>query len=181
MHATAKRLITGEEFFLMPESRWCELVYGELVPMPPVGEGHGDYAGNVGLELKLFARQHGAGRVMLETGYYLARDPDLIRAPDVSFVRRERLEGPPGATYREGAPDLAVEVLSPGDTALEINEKINEYLDFGTEEVWIVDPRQKQVQVHRPGGARTLRGDDVLEGQGPLAGFSVPVSRFFID
>lgn len=181
MHATARKLITAEEFFLMPESRWCELVYGELVPMAPVGEIHGDFASNINLELKLFARAHNAGRVMVEVGYHLQRDPDLVRAPDVSFVRRERLEGPAGAGYREGPPDLAVEVLSPGDTATEINEKINEYLDFGTTEVWIVDPRQKQVQVHRKGGAVTLRGDDVLEGQGPLAGFSVPVSRFFID
>jgi|JI10StandDraft_1071094.scaffolds.fasta_scaffold536698_2 Uma2 family endonuclease len=181
MHATARKLITAEEFFLMPESRWCELVYGELVPMAPVGESHGFRAGRVYLALELFCERTSAGRVLIETGYRLSLDPDLVRAPDVSFIRRDRIQGPPADGYREGPPDLAVEVLSPGDTATEINEKINEYLDFGTTEVWIVDPRQKQVQVHRKGGAVTLRGDDVLEGQGPLAGFSVPVSRFFID
>lgn len=181
MQATARQLITGEEFFLMPESQHSELIYGEIVPMAPVGELHGDRAGNVYLALKMFCQATQAGRVLIETGYYLARDPDLVRAPDVSFIRRERLTAPPVQGYRDGPPDLAVEVLAPGDTATQVSEKITEYFDAGTAEIWIVDPYLKQVHVHRPEGAHTLRGTDILEGQGALAGFSLPLSRLFED
>src|SRR5205807_2246623 len=103
--------------------------------------------------LRSYVKAHKLGRVFAgEPGFVLTTDPDTVRAPDVAFIGRERLAetGVPTGYFR-GVPDLAVEVISPNDRYTRVAEKIAEWLDYGTRLVFVVDPRRKSVDVHRPG------------------------------
>lgn len=133
-----------------------------------------------------FVLEHRLGRVCLaETGFVLARDPDTVRAPDVAFVSMERLEaevrrGP----YFEGAPDLAVEVLSPGNASAGVAAKIRDYLTAGAKAVWVVDPSSRTLTVHRPGPAsgrppEILSETDTVDGGSAVPGFRLPVREIF--
>lgn len=161
-----------------------ELVRGELVPVTPAGREHGVLTGYLALELALFAREHGLGRVYTDgVGYTLFVDPDTVRGPDVSFVSRDReatLKSVRG--FIPGAPDLAVEVRSPDNTLAELSVKAAEYLEAGARLVWIVDPPTRQVQVLRPGQPlAVLAQDEALDGGDVLPGFSLPISRLFAE
>ena len=164
------------------EEGLCELVAGGVVREPPPGEEHGWIAGNVFGPLWWFVREHRLGRVYsTEAGFVLARDPDTVRAPDVAFVSKERLEtevrlGP----YFEGAPDLAVEVLSPGNRQAELRAKIRELLSAGSGAVWVIDPPSRTLTVHRPDHLpETLTGADIVDGGSLLPGFRLPVREIF--
>ena len=114
-----------------------------------------------------------------ETGFQIATDPDTVRAPDVAFVRRERIPstGLPKAFW-PGAPDLAVEVVSPGDTVEEVDEKVADWLDAGTEAVWMVKPKtQDRHGVQRPSVLAVLTADDEIDGGELLPGFRCRVCR----
>ena len=159
-----------------------ELVGGGLVVMAPAGGRHGQVAHTLALFIGVHVRNRSLGRVFAaETGFVLRRDPDTVRAPDVAFVARGRLgveETPAG--FLELAPDLAVEVVSPGDSTAAIRDKVRDWLDAGTRLVWVVRPRTRSVDVHRPGRpAETLRDGDVLEGGSVLGDFAVPVRDLF--
>jgi Uma2 family endonuclease len=109
------------------------------------------------------------------------RGPDLVRAPDVGLVRRSRIPpgGPPDGFWPL-APDLAVEVLSPGDSASNVHRKVREYLRHGTRLVWIVDPANRTVTVHRRRqSARVLEAGEVLSGERVVPGFRCPVAAIF--
>jgi Uma2 family endonuclease len=130
----------------------------------------------------MYVRAQKLGRVYTnETGFVLMSDPDTVRAPDVAFLRRERLtEGRSPRGYIRGAPDLAVEVISPSDRYTEVAEKIAEWLEHGVRMVVVVDPRRKTVDVHRPGQpTRTLGMNDVLDGEDVVPGWSLAVRDLF--
>ena len=106
------------------------------------------------------------------------RNPDTVRAADISFVKQSRT---PESGFMDFAPDLAVEVVSPFETAEEIQDKTIDYLTAGTSQVWVIYPRRRQVVVHTPDGlARTLKEDDSLEAPDLLPGFTCKVSELFI-
>ena len=129
------------------------------------------------------AYENGLGHVFgAETGFLLARNPDTVRAPDAAFISYERL--PADADIRrfpEVAPDLAVEVASPNDSAREIREKAEAWLEAGASEVWVMFPQHRTVAVHRTWrGATGYRRDRRTEGwSGVFPGFQVPVARLF--
>jgi len=180
--ATRSAPLTVEDLpWLEPEEGRAELVAGTLVREPPPGEGHGGIAAQVAALLLPFVREHGLGWVFVETGYVLASDPDTVRGPDVSFVSARRLataarRGP----YRVGGPDLAVEVVSPGDRGRDVSHKVAEYLAAGTAAVWVVDPRHQAVTVHLPGHRPTTLGrDETLRGEPYLPGLRLPVADLF--
>ena len=120
----ATRHMTADELFRMPDDDFhYELVRGELKKMSPAGELHGDISLEIAMSLRLYARERKLGKVYgSNVGFILFRDPDTVREPDASFVRAERVVRTP--KYFPGAPDLAVEVLSPDDTRPEVLEKI---------------------------------------------------------
>lgn len=165
-----------------PDERWVsELVRGVLVREPRPKDPHGHVQVLVAYALHGWARSVG-GRVTTESGYILSDDPPTPRGPDVAVVLEPRSsEGQPGGWVR-GAPDVAVEVLSPSDTSGAMQEKTLDYLNAGAKRVWIVDPMARTVTVFRPdGSARVLREHEVLEGEDVLVGFSVPLSELFDD
>jgi Uma2 family endonuclease len=179
----APRRMTAEELFDLPDDGMRhELVEGELRTMPPAGFEHGDVAAELLFHVKAFVDAGKLGVVLAaETGFVLRRGPDTVRAPDVAFVRTERV--PPREQRRkfaELAPDLVAEVTSPSDRVSEVNRKVAQWLDAGVRFVWVVDPESGVVVAHQPGGvAHLLRGDDVLDGGEVLPGFTLPLPDLF--
>ena len=179
--AAPARLLTAEEFCELKEPAHggkMELIRGEVVIHMPVGGPHGSIALDIGGELRTFVAAHGLGRAGVEVGFRLARNPDVVRAPDVHFVRAEGLADrrslPPG--FFPGPPDLAVEIVSPEDTDREVAEKLGQYLRADTLRVWIVRPEARTLTVHRPdGSARVYGAGDILTSDD--AGFAVPGFR----
>ncbi len=159
-----------------------ELVEGELRTMSPAGGPHGYITVELTEPLARFVREHDLGVVFgAETGFRIARDPDTVRAPDIAFVRRDRIPAtgiPEG--FWPGAPDLAVEVVSPSDTADEIDEKVHQWLTSGTRLVWVVKPRRKTITVYRtPTTPVVLTDTDTLDGEDVVPGFHLRVGDLF--
>lgn len=159
-----------------------ELVAGELRVMSPAGWRHGAIVGNLQTILGAFIRQKRLGKVFgAETGFQLKTDPDTVRAPNFAFITNRRIpKKPPKNSYWPGAPDLAVEVLSPSDRTGEVDEKITEWLTSGAQTVWIVDPKLKIVTIHHVGRAAQVRSvGELLEGDPVVPGFSCAVNELF--
>lgn len=181
--ARTTQLMTAEELFRMPDNGFrYELVRGELRRMSPAGPRHGRVVINITTPLDQHVRAHGLGTVYAaETGFQLAADPDLVRAPDVAFVRRERVEAVGDVeSYWPGAPDLAVEVISPHDTYTEVEEKVCDWLEAGAHMVIVVNPRRRLVTVYRSlANVVVLTEHDTLEGGDVVPGWTLPVSVVF--
>lgn len=181
--STVVQPMTADELLMMPKDGFrYELVKGELKKMSPAGFDHGVVGMSLGMLLAQYVKANNLGVVCLaETGFKLASDPDTVLAPDVSFVRRERIpqSGRPKAFY-PGAPDLAVEVVSPGDTKKEVAGKVEDWLAAGASAVWIVNPKRRTVTVYRQQGETITLGEtDELDGQDVVPGFRCNVSEIF--
>jgi Uma2 family endonuclease len=174
--------ITADELLRLniPNKR-TELVRGELVVREPAGSQHGYIAMRIGAALFAFVDSHRLGRVYAaETGFVLRRDPDTVRAPDAAFVSSARLPAATARGYLDGAPDLAVEVLSPGDRPGEVLNKVGEWLDAGALLVWVIAPEQRRARVYRADGIESqLLDTDVLEGESVLPGFRQSIAALF--
>jgi Uma2 family endonuclease len=173
-------LLTAEEFFALAPDVPCELVRGEVIYLSPAGSLHGNIAIQLGSFLVGIIRDRDLGKgFAAETGFILSRDPDTVRAPDFAFVSKERLPGgrlPDG--FFPGPPDLAVEVVSPSDSWVDVEEKLSEYLAAGTREVWVVNPKLESIQVCTPRSRIVLRRDEILTSD-LFPGFHLPLSELF--
>lgn len=162
------RAFTADELLRLPDDGWrYELVQGELKKMSPAGADHGSIAFQIALHMGNYVKAHGLGTLYSsDTGFLLTRDPDTVLAPDVAFVRAERVVAT--TAFFPGAPDLAVEVVSPSDRYSEVAVKTRQYLRAGTRAVVVVDPGSRVVEVHRTSGSTdvtdTLTLDDILPG-----------------
>lgn len=184
MSTTTTRQVTADELLLMPkdEVRY-ELVRGELRTMAPAGFEHGVVIAKLTWRFAQHVETNNLGVVRgAETGFKIATNPDTVRAPDIAFVRRERIpENGITKKFWPGAPDLAVEVVSPGDTIEEVDEKVEDWLKAGALAVWIVSPKGRSVTVYRSlTDIKTLSRNDVLEGQEVVPGFSCKVAEIFV-
>jgi Uma2 family endonuclease len=150
--------------------------------MAPTGGKHGKVTARLGRLLDEYVEAHDLGIVCgAETGFILQRTPDVVRAPDVSFVAKDRIPatGEP-ETYWPFAPDLAVEVVSPSDRFDEIQAKVGAYFSAGTRLVWVVHPGSRTVFVYRSlHQVHALGETDELSGENVLPGFTCRVSRCF--
>jgi Uma2 family endonuclease len=176
--------MTAEELLLLPDdgSRY-ELIKGELKRMPPTGDEHGGVTMELAATLYRHVKLNNLGRVYAaETGFKLESDPDTVRAPDIAFVSIERIQAAGRIQgYRNGAPDLAVEVTSPSNTKREMAEKAKEYFAAGARLVWIVNPKLKSVTVYRSlNDIIMLTEKDTLEGDEVVPGFQIPVAEIFV-
>jgi Uma2 family endonuclease len=178
----ATKLLTAEELEHLPDDGYrYELVRGELVRMPPPGWEHLRISGLLVYYLNAFVIPGKLGVVGGEGGFVLERKPDTVRAPDVVFVRADRVpKGEARWHYVESGPDLAVEVRSPTDSMRAMRAKADEYLAAGTRLVWIFDPRSQTVVAKTPDGKESTLGiDDTLDGGEVLPGFELPLSAIF--
>ena len=180
-------IMTAEEFFDSPYAESCELVRGKVVPkggkfelIMPTGAKHGAVTDELETRLSNFVRENKLGKVFAaETGFVLTQG--TVRGIDISFVGKEKIAefGIPD-TFFPVAPDLAVEVISPGNTSDEIQSKIEQYLSAGTKLIWIVYPKQKMIHVHRQSNLiKVLRELDELDGEDILPNFRCKLSEIF--
>lgn len=185
MTTSAKqRITTAEELFAMPDDGYrYELVRGELRKMSPTGSEHSWIESDIDVSLSPYVKANNLGKVFVgEPGFILEREPDHVRAPDVAFVRRERIEAIGRQTgYWPEAPDLAIEVISPNDRYSEVNEKVADWLAAGTRMVVVANPRNRTVNVHTPDGVIKLKLGDTLDGGDVVPGWRMPVADIFAD
>jgi len=168
------QLMTAEELLYtsVPNKR-TELVRGRLIVHEPPGGRHGYVAANLAFRLSQHVDLTGAGAVFVgDVGFTLQRDPDTVRGPDVAFVRKDRLPQPVPTSYLEFAPDLVVEVQSPNDRPGEVLAKVGDWLDAGTQLVWVIDPERRLARVYRADGTEDIVEEtDQLPGEDVLPGF----------
>jgi Uma2 family endonuclease len=173
--ATEPKLMTAEELLALPDDGLRhELIDGVITTMVPPGAEHGGLESTVTGHLFVHLTRQPSGRLVAgETGFRLRRDPDLVRGADVAFIRAERVPaGGLPAGYFEGAPDLAIEIVSPNDGAAEVEEKVQQWLDGGASAVWVIYPTGSRLRAHRPDRtARTYHADDEVDGGDVLPGF----------
>ena len=176
--------VTADELLALPTGigKRYELLAGELRVMSPSGWRHGQVVDNVQWCLGSFIRSKRLGRGFgAETGFLLSRNPDTVRAPDFAFIANANLPAvDPQEAFWPGAPDLAVEVLSPGDRTGEVDEKIAAWLAAGCAAVWVIDPNLETVAIFRSRtDVRALAAGEVLDGEAVVPGFSCPVDELF--
>jgi Uma2 family endonuclease len=175
--------MTADELFRMPDDNMRhELVRGKLTTMPPAGWEHGMVSVKFGSLLLQHVEANKLGYVCgAETGFKIFSKPDTVRAPDAAFIAAGRFPpGPMPRNYPAMAPDLVVEVMSPGDTAREVREKVQDWLEAGARLVWTASLRARSVTEYRPGAEpRVLEGDDLLDGGDVVPGFTCGVRDLF--
>jgi Uma2 family endonuclease len=185
-------LMTAEQLLTYHAPDKCvELVRGRLVLKEPPGWQHGEVMARMSVVLSNHLLQEQAahalpaprGRVACgDPGFTLFRAPDTVRAPDVAYVARDRLARPTPRGFPELAPDLAVEIRSPGDRTGEVLAKVADWLNAGSLLVWVIDPGRRIATVYRADGSmRMLEPDDALEGEDVLPGFSCPLRALITD
>jgi len=150
--------------------------------LPPPKFGHSSVAANIYDLLAPFAKKRGLGRALMEAGYKLSNNPPSWIQPDVSFLRRGRVESTNPTSYSMGAPDLAIEIVSPSESAKDLERKTEALLNAGARAVWVVYPDTQHVHVHTPDGTSSLRkAGQTLTIPELLPGFELPVSAIFED
>ena len=172
---------TIEDLAALPDDgNLYDVVEGELRRKAPPGWDHGDVLLALGGELRRFVMAHKLGRVSGgDPGHILARDPDTMVGPDIAFIRSDRLPADRRG-WLDLAPDLAVEVISPGDSFSDVMDKADRFLAVGSRLIWLIDPLRKRVLVragNRPLVELTER--DTLDGADVVPGFEVTVADLF--
>ena len=179
---STKTLVTADDLWkIVADGSRYELSRGELVPMTPVGMQHSAIVGRFGEFLSRYVRENRLGIVGMEGGFKLELDPDTLRAPDIHFVSKVRIEKE-GITpkFADFPPDLAVEVLSPEDTVSEVQKKVEEYLAGGVRLIWIVEPATKTVTAYRSHqDVKVFTADQELAGGDVISGFQIKVAEIF--
>ncbi len=181
--ATTTNLMTWEAFERLPDGDGYhrELIEGELQILPPPKSGHSKVAKRI-FKALLTAEAAGGGQALVEAGYKLSENPASWVEPDVSFLRNDRLESTQYDDYFLGAPELAVEIVSPSESAADLDRKVELMLAAGSLAVWVIYPQKRRVHVCLPDGTTLRRGiADTLSLPELLPGFELPVANLFAD
>ena len=179
---TTTGLMTADELFRLGDDVRGELIKGVFCVMSPTGFDHNEIAANLTIELGVFIKPRRLGRLGTgDTGIWLERDPDTVRAPDVIFFSAERL--PLGArvtSYSEVVPDLVAEVRSPNDSRPQVRAKAQMWLSHGVCLCWVAHPDTRTIDVYRADSPVVTLGEgDTLDGGDVLPGFTCAVSAVF--
>jgi len=175
-----KKPVTIDDMYHMPkDGRKYELVDGEIV-VSPAGMNHAEIVMKISHIIATYLDDHPIGKVYGDNVGLIFPNGNL-RSPDVSFVRIEKLpDGKSPVTFGKFVPDLAVEVLSPGDRPRLIADRIGEFLECGVQIVWLVDPQDQTVTVyHSLSNIQQLTAQDTISAEPILPGFTCLVSRIF--
>ncbi|MDE0205396.1 MAG: Uma2 family endonuclease [Candidatus Tectomicrobia bacterium] len=182
MTVSTKPMTADELLRLADDGKRYELIKGALFETSPAGTGHGMVAMRAGAILYRFVCLRRLGEVFAaDTGFVISSDPDTVRAPDVAFVAAGRIpsSGVP-AGYMRLAPDLVVEVVSPSDTASDLESKVFAWLDAGCRLVWVVYPAARSVTIFRSRhDVRALSEEDTLDGSPVFDAFNLEVRELF--
>src|SRR5258708_5125038 len=175
-----EKLYTVADLDALPDDdKRYELDRGRLIVMPPPKPEHGLLVLRIGRFIGDHVDTHHLGIVTAESGYRLSHNPDTVRAPDVSFTSTARLTPLTGA-YPQVAPDLAVEVASPGNAVDDMNQKIEQYFAAGVRQVWVLYAKTRTIYVYTSARKVTILGiEDTLDGGDVLPGFAVSVREIF--
>lgn len=179
--ATTTAQITWKEFEALPDGDGFhrEVLEGDLIVLPPAKSRHSLIANAVAEALRPL-KERGIAKILLEAGYQLSDDPPTWIQPDVSVLRVDRALATPADGYFRGSPELAIEIVSPSETARDLNRKIDALLASGALAVWVVYPEEQEVRVFVPGGnSYTRRPNDVLTIPELLADWELPVAQIF--
>jgi len=168
--------MTAAELFQIPDKH-AELVRGVLVVREPPGLRHGRIALDLGRRLADHVDANHLGRVYVESGFKLTSNPDTVRGPDVAFISQSRLPEPEPVGYPALAPDLVVEILSPGERPGEVLGKVADWLSAGTRLVWVMDPERRLARVYRADGTEAIiTAEQPLQGEDVVPGFVCPLA-----
>ena len=179
---TSLQAFTAGELEEMGSDARCELIEGVLYETSPSNTDSSAIVIRLAIKLGAFVYEHRLGILTGEAGgYHLERDPDSVVAPDLAFIRSDRYANrPSGSSLFPGIPDLAVEVLSPGNAVADIRRKQALYQRVGIPLTWWIDPRRRTVIVHSPERSpRLLNETDSLDGEDIIPGFSMPLAKLF--
>lgn len=183
--STSPALMTAEELIQLPDDGLrYELINGELKTMSPSGHPYGRITARLTGPLVMFVRENNLGEVYgAETGFKLTTGPDTVLAPDIAFVAKDRLaEGARTNAFWPGAPDLAVEVLSPTERPSEVRTKVFRWLELGARQVWVVSPERRDVTIYRSAtDVVTFSEHDHLEAADLLPGLRISLETIFKD
>lgn len=178
----ARTYATAEDLERMPkplQGGGYELIEGELVYVSPVNVKHFRTVTRLFLVLRDFVNERRLGELVMDVWFQFA--PGVILAPDISLISREDAPRVDPEHVLKFIPKFVVEVLSPGNTAIEMTRKLRWYLESGVQTVWIIDPDRREVDVHKDRSIKTLRSGDTLTEPDILPGFSMPVLKLFED
>jgi Uma2 family endonuclease len=178
------RLVTADDLLAMGSDARYELIDGELHEVSPTSFESGLIASYLYGSLLGYVRPRRLGLVVTaEAGWVLRQNPDTVVAPDIGFVRAERLPSQPDwDRFILVVPDLAVEVVSPSDRPGDLLRKVQVYADAGVPLVWVVYPKRRAVTVYRLSEPPvTLQAGDTLTGADVLPGFEMAVAEIFAD
>lgn len=183
MSTTSIALVTAGELSNLPDDDLRhELINGELIIMPLPKAPHGRVANRLGAPLTQFVWNRGLGEIYIgDVGYQLTWNPDTVLGPDISYISKQRLrEMGEVEGYWQGPPDLAVEVLSPGDRRGQVNKKVLQWLSGGAKQVWLVDPKHRTITIYRSETDTTTFSDsDQLEAEDLFPGFRLSLDSIF--
>jgi len=179
--AVQDRLYTTQDLAAMPDDgKVYELHNGVLIEVAGSKYRQTRLAVWIAHLLMTFIEQNKLGGAVTGADGAAELNQYNTRIPDVAYITAERAQQQDEESYLQGAPDLAVEVVSPSNGQLEMQQRAGEYLSAGARLVWIVDPTRNTIDVYRLGGARViLTKDDILDGGDVLPGLALPVQRVF--
>lgn len=180
---TLAQQMTAEELWRMPDDGFCsELIKGELKQLFYSGILHGRISINISTSLGQHIKKNHLGTVCATgTGFQITSNPDTVRAPDTAFIRKERVQSVGDiAGYFPGAPDLAVEVVSPSDVYTQVEEKVMDWLEAGCKMVIVVNPSKRVVTVFRSQtNIVALTDNETLQTGDVVPGWSIAVKDIF--
>ncbi len=175
-------LLTAEELFvLQPPDKDTELVRGRMIVREPPRPWHGLYAARLCTLVSVFVDSQKLGAVFgQDTGFHIASDPDTVLAPDLAFIRTERIPSPDEDRYWRIAPDLVAEIMSPSDRRKAVIQKIHDWLEAGVRVAWFIEPKHRRATIYfADGSERTVAEDGSLTAGDVLPGFACALLAVF--